>query len=568
MIARKRKEKKMREAGTVPLKNGKTQAVYSFKKAIVEEVYVETVVDSDQDGKKDRVYVEITRPKETEKGLQVPVIYNMSPYKGEDKYPDYHSVDEELYTGGPSSMHRGNYDAYFLQRGYGIVSANSIGTVHSDGCPTTGDEQEILAAKAVIDWLNGRAVAFNKKNEQVVADWATGHVGMIGLSYEGTIPNGVATTGVEGLKTIVPIGAISNWYDYYRANGAVIAPGGYQGDDADRLARGVLDREKYDTCGCFMDEIEKEQDRVTGNYNDFWEKRNYLTNAENIQASVLLVHGLNDENVKRKQFAQWWEVLKENHVPRKLWLHQAGHVDPRKVAEDKWLDTLHKWFDYWLYDIENGIMDEPQVTIQAQDHTWKDFPNWPHVDCVHQTLRMCVDREGNGILGEENTEKKDGSMRIVDHSSIEAKELVKNPSEHSPHRVVFLSEELGGDVRLSGTPSISLRASFEQPMANLTVLLVDYGKKEPTIVTRGWMDPCNRNSIRESEDLTPNTAYTFEWDMEPHDYEFMKGHTVGVVLMMTDYEYTKRPKAKAAMHVYPSLSTITLPVVGKIPIIK
>ena len=68
---------------------------------------------------------------------------------------------------------------------------------------------------------------------------------MMGTSYNGTIPIAAASTGVEGLDAIVPISAISDWYDYYRANGAVRAPhsasGGtgnntYQGEDLDVLA--------------------------------------------------------------------------------------------------------------------------------------------------------------------------------------------------------------------------------------------------------------------------------------------------------------------------------------------
>ena len=42
---------------------------------------------------------------------------------------------------------------------------------------------------------------------------------MIGKSYDGTLANGVAATGVEGLKTIVPICAISAWYNYSRRGG-------------------------------------------------------------------------------------------------------------------------------------------------------------------------------------------------------------------------------------------------------------------------------------------------------------------------------------------------------------
>ncbi len=71
--------------------------------------------------------------------------------------------------------------------------------------------------------MNGRAKAFTADGREVTADWSTGNVGMTGILYNGTLPNGVATTGVW-FKTIIPIAAISSWYDYYRANGAVVVP--------------------------------------------------------------------------------------------------------------------------------------------------------------------------------------------------------------------------------------------------------------------------------------------------------------------------------------------------------
>ena len=55
-------------------------------------------------------------------------------------------------------------------------------------------------------------------------NWHNGHTAMMGTSYNGTIPIAAATTGVQGLDAIVPISAISDWYDYYRANGMVRAP--------------------------------------------------------------------------------------------------------------------------------------------------------------------------------------------------------------------------------------------------------------------------------------------------------------------------------------------------------
>src|SRR5699024_3197070 len=154
-------------------------------------------------------------------------------------YPDYHNVDKELYDGIPYNL-PDYYEDYFVPRGYAVVIADGLGAAGSTGCPTVGGEHEINAAKSVVDWLNDRTTAYNEDGNEVKADWTTGKVGMVGKSYDGTLANGLAATGVEGLETIVPIGAISNWYDYYRANGAVIAPGGYQGDGLDLLAKGVL----------------------------------------------------------------------------------------------------------------------------------------------------------------------------------------------------------------------------------------------------------------------------------------------------------------------------------------
>ena len=57
-----------------------------------------------------------------------------------------------------------------------------------------------------------------------------------GSSYLGTMSNGLATTGVDGLEVIIAEAGISSWYNYYRENGLVTSPGGYPGEDFDSLA--------------------------------------------------------------------------------------------------------------------------------------------------------------------------------------------------------------------------------------------------------------------------------------------------------------------------------------------
>ena len=53
-----------------------------------------------------------------------------------------------------------------------------------------------------------------------------------------------------------------------------------------------------------------------------------MKDAGKVRASVFLVHGMQDLNVRTKHFGQWWDALAKHGVERKIWLSQTGHVDP------------------------------------------------------------------------------------------------------------------------------------------------------------------------------------------------------------------------------------------------
>lgn len=564
------------DATKIELENGMTKPIYSTDGAIIENLMVETEIDSDRDGKRDRVSIKVYRPK-TDPGIKVPVIYEMSPYRSGILDVPVFNVDVDLIPvkhpgngngrgGKPFALaegqaaNLGSLGNYYVPRGYGVILAESIGTGKSDGCATTGDEREILGTKAVIDWLNGSAKGFTEDGKDVVADWSTGNVGMTGTSYNGTLPNAVAATGVDGLKTIIPVAAISSWYDYYRANGAVIAPGGYQGEDTDNMAEAVLTRKNPQVCKDVIAELKGEQDRETGDYSEFWAHRDYVKDAKNVKASVLVVHGLNDWNVKTKQFAQWWEALEKNNVPRKLWLHQGGHSG---ASGNNWPQTQNKWFDYYLYGIENGIMKEPAVDIQREDKTWSKEANWPAPGSV--ATRLHLTGTGNDLGGlhlNPVPNQPHNTQTIIDDPMKKASTLIASPELNSSNRLAYVTTELTDEVRLSGTPKLSIRASIDRPVTNLTALLVDYSSSNPVIVSRGWVDPQNLHSADRSESLVPGRDYTFDWDMQPKDYVFKAGHRIGVVLIASDYDYTVRPKAGTKITITPTRSEITLPIVG------
>ena len=572
------------------VENGVSVPQFDLANAVEETLFVQTTVDSDLDGVKDRVRVRLSRPGETETlGIKVPVIFEHSPYRYNIGGGENHNVDFSVLPQEGIQPHDaaraasaaasvdaadlpGSLDNYWVPRGYAVVLGESIGTGFSDGCPTIGDMKETLATKAVIDWLNGRAQAFNEAGAPVEADWTTGDVGMVGTSYNGTLPNQVATTGVEGLRTIVPTSAIASWYDYYRANGLVRAPhsnvsgqgeNDFQGEDMDVLGYFVEGPGRVEKCAHITDALLQSADRTTGDYNAFWNERDYLHRARGIKASVFVVHGLEDYNVMPTAYASWWAQLAKYHVPRKIWLHKGGHGGP--AAPSDYQRTLNRWMDYWLFGVRNGIMSEPKADIQRPDGTYEKYADWPVPGARDATLKLsspnATDPGGLARSGGGPRQSFVDSGRTLDTDV----SLLPNPDAANPNRLVYLSAPLAGPTHLSGTPKVSLRASVDNRYAaNLTAVLVDYGPSGQTMVTRGWTDVQNRNGVDRSSPITQGREYTFTWPLEPDDYVFPAGHRIGLAIVSTDMNFTLRPLPGTQLTVNPGKSSVTLPVVGRL----
>jgi X-Pro dipeptidyl-peptidase len=580
-------------AGTPTFIDGRAQPTFAGEAVIREDVWVEAPVDSDLDGANDLVHVEVARPESTEtENVDIPAVYAPSPYYAGGNPITNHDVDVELYvpnkrrrdkdprdgsqatrteadTNAVTSSSAGPdigpsfYENYFVPRGFAYVYAESLGSGESTGCPTSGGVNETIGAKAVVDWLNGRAPGHDAEGNAVVADWTTGKIGMMGVSYNGTLPNAVASTGVEGLETIVPVAAISSWYDYYRANGAVVAPGTFQGEDTDVLAEYVLTRENPEVCRPVIDGLTRDQDRITGDYSEFWAERDYMRDVDKVEASVLVTHGLNDWNVKTQHAGQWYEALAERDIPRKIVLHQSGHTDGRgPIGQTRWLDLLNRWMSRWLYDVDNGIEDEPKALIQREDRSLVEYADWP--DPQSEVTEINLEASGDNSIGalELDAPGRGRALEtIVDDAQYDAAELAAMPQ--SPHRLVYQSETVTEAVRMSGTPKLSLQLRFSEPAANVSAGLIDYRPDGTAfLITEGWIDPQNRRSISSTFSINPGTPYRIEFGMQPDDYVFQPGSRIGVVLLSSDFEYTLRPDPGTELTLDANKSQVLLPIVG------
>jgi predicted acyl esterase len=655
--------------------NGLAQAVFSTNPAdwYSGEVWVQAPFDSDNDGRLDRIHADFTAPGEVvTDGLKVPVIFEDSPYYA-GTAPQYSNwaVDHEL--GFPPAFRPATpfwiarntsptistiYKSTWVPRGFAVVHAESPGTGYSDGCPTSGGTNETLAAKAVIDWLDGRAQAYATRNGDtpVVPTWTNGKVGMIGTSYNGTLPEAVATTGVEGLEAIVPISAISDWYDYYRANGMVRAPhsssnpsgnnNAFQGEDLDVLADVVYSRldegNPRTICQSEIDYLKAHIDRATGNRSGFWQERNYMKDVDNVHAATLLAHGNNDFNVIAKNAAQFYNALKKRGVPHMFYFHQGGHGgSPPDVL-------INYWFTHNLYGVDNGVdnlprswivreaascpprqttvtgdqsntatlavadtspfmigfaltvpQTNPNGTITNTTRLIKDIPDsthlvlvspvaigtgqkvsdgtvvflacgtanptpyaeWPDPATRAVTLHVTPGAPARGGLTTAPPEPNAPTETLTDDASIAG--ITSANAASSNVRLIYQTPALAQPVRISGTPTVSLKIASSKPKANLTAALVSYPPiGNGTILTRGWIDPANRNTDWADIPVKPGSFYRMDFDMQPKDTVVPAGNRLALMVLSSDRDFTIRPPAGTQLTLDLPHSSLALPVVG------
>jgi X-Pro dipeptidyl-peptidase len=572
---------------TLPsFRDGQAQIVPGFADPatwVRHHLWVETELDSDGDGRRDRVHVDVTRPRQTDsEGLRVPVVYETSPYfsgvgSASQRFfwnvqhalgavPPARAPMPQIPFGGPRATISNSLVNDWVPRGFAVVHSESPGTGLSQGCPTIGGPNETLAPKAVIDWLNGRARGFTapEGGEPVEAQWSTGKVGMTGTSYNGTLPLAAASTGVEGLEAIIPVSANTSYYQYYRANGLVRSPGGFLGEDTDVLFDFVNSGDPARRAYCVREvrdaQLATGQDRLTGDYSEFWEGRDYERHLDGVRAATLLAHGLGDWNVMPGHSIRVYESLREKDVPVQLFLHPGGHGGSPP------LELMNLWWTRWLYDVDNGAEAAPRFWIVREDGQRpriESFADYPNPDAQIVTLRLGAGGRGVGTLGQ-TASGSQGRETLTDDVSFDGASLASAPS--SDHRLVYATAPLARDVHLSGTPRITVRLSSNRPAANLSVWLVTLPwletPDEASIVTRGWADPQNHSSLMDGEPLEPGRFYDVTFDLEPDDQVIPAGRQLGLMIFSSDREFTLWPPAGTQLTVDLDGTRLELPIVG------
>ena len=603
--------------------NGKSLATFSSHDVIREVVYVESRVDTDKDGLPDLVKVSIIRPRYDG---QIPAVMTASPYhqgtndKASDKAlykmegdlevkpahiielekPEVDFVEPlgqaELVSESEEKLTHINssytLNDYFLPRGFANLYVSGVGTKDSQGLMTNGDYQQIEAYKNVIDWLNGRCRAFtdHTRKREVKADWSNGKVATTGLSYLGTMSNGLATTGVDGLEVIIAEAGISSWYNYYRENGLVTSPGGYPGEDFDSLAELTYSRNLLagdyiranEAHKADLEKVKEELDRKTGDYNQFWHDRNYLLNAHKVQAEVVFTHGSQDWNVKPLHVYQMFHALPA-HINKHLFFHHGAHVYMNNWQSIDFRESMNALLSKKLLGL---ITDYQLPTVIWQDNTepqtWQSLDDFGKQDELHTFSLGTEEKVIQNHYEQEDFERYGKTYQIFNT------ELYQGKANQ-----ITIDLQVSQDIHLNGRVELKLRIKSSTNKGLLSAQLLELGQKKylqpypavlsartidngryhmlenlcelpfnpraQRVLTKGYLNLQNRTNLLTVEEIQPNKWMDFKLELQPTIYKLKEGDTLRLVLYTTDFEITIRDNTDYQLTVDLAQSSLILP---------
>mgnify|MGYP004544783093 FL=1 len=474
-------------------------------------VYVESDYDMDGDGKRDLVKAFIQVPRSAVEGsYKAATLYEARPYcagvqadgydhmkeveSKEYRKFDFADLDKEVPAripegtinamdlalkadpadwyypdkGNNNSMVYENLDNfnYYLVRGFAVVVSAGFGALGSDGFNYVGSEYERDAFKFVVEWLHGDRVAYADREGkiQTKADWSNGNVAMTGRSYAGTMPFAVATTGVEGLKTIVPVAGIADWYTQQNMQGAQR----YWPKEmlnsflayfcSSRYNDEALSEKQLDDIAAFHHELSLQQLKCGFDYNpEFWGAGNYRLHADQIKCSALIVHGFNDENVSTKQFEMMHTAFEQAGQTVKLLLHQGPHITPTMpnknygiLIDGKFYDDIvNEWISHYLYGVENSAEEMPEVLAQTNydQKKWETESAWK----TEHTIKLTSKEESKTVI-DTDWEKAGVSAENFD-------DVMALKSTNMAQR--YVTDPFEKAVTVQGTVCLNLKAALK-----------------------------------------------------------------------------------------------------------
>lgn len=394
--------------------------------------------------------------------------------------------------------------------------------------------------------------------------WCNGVVGMIGISYFGSMQVFAAAERPPSLKAIFVSGGHFDFYETTYHGGVMwfmprAAREGRGGDSGwafthrhksrmletyppEEIKRRVAERLADPDVAAWPNLVhvlnypihhESWFDIITNHLDGEWyEERNPINLARNIDIPVYLQIN-QGRGWTMDGTIELFDVLKG---PKKLEIGPYPPMQSRPWVEEH--DTMFRWYEYWLKGIDNGIMDEPAVKVHVEGRrSWMTGEHWPVVPVEYRPLYLRT----RGKLSFEP------EPLGVEHAHPEGFYQAPLTVTDKVEKLSWCTEPFQEPVTVQGVGAAHLFAAIDQDDTNFILRLWDQapsGKRQ--LVTTGFLKASHRELDERTREGNPYHPHTRSVPVEPgaiNEYviriypfanEFKAGHKLVVELMCNE----------------------------------
>jgi putative CocE/NonD family hydrolase len=500
-----------------------------------------------------------------------------------------------------------------VKYGYVVIVVERPGTGASFGKMNLSFEVVAKETNEILNWIAGQK-------------WCDGNIGMYGESWQAAVQLAAASTANPHLKAIFPA---ASWIDGYTAimysggvynkafgefftwsqkflSSNVITPVDHDKDGA-LLARARAER----TSGMVAEKIATSsrkipyRDSLSPDGNKVW---------IDTMALYPFLDRINRSGIPTYLTTGWYDLCTRDNfllyanltVPKRLVVRPLDHeqVDEKQFDLD-FAAEAHRWFDYWLKGIKNGIMDEPPIHYYlmgtSKKNAWKVTDAWPLKN--QETVRYYFGPEKNSGTTSINTGSLSPSAPTVPEASdTYTVDYTTTSSNHSrwtavnwthdypnmrandAKALIYTTPLLEKDVQITGHPVIGIWLRTTALDLDLFAYLEEVeGSGNSTYITEGNLRASHRTQSQapyenlglpfhnhyESDlaPIPPGEPVQLVFDLLPTSYVFRAGNRIRVTITCADADNFETPVLDPAPNLH-LLRDVNHPSLIQLPVIQ
>jgi putative CocE/NonD family hydrolase len=531
-----------------------------------------------------KLAMDLYRPKDKSTGkvidTKLPVLWMHTPYNR--RYANDKILTGESYPGTAARL---------VKYGYVVAIVDFRGLYASYGHNVAFNRGEWLTA--------ARRDAYDVTEWLAKQPWSNGNIGMWGCSATGGSQLQAATTAPPHLKAIFPMSCEFDAYSFRVPGGMAPAksastnipskmqPGQKSRDAAAEPVDGDTDRSQLNQAIAEHEgTVENEgyapyrdsfADAITDQGSQPWwiqsSPHHYLKQIKASKTAIYLAANWDEGTTKHGAFFTFNNVTN----PAKLIVGPAGHCGWTAVQSQTKFDITveeHRFFDYWLKGIDNGIMKEDRVyyyTYNAPGGSeWRSVKQWPLPN--EKRTKFYLGKGSLSTTAPTGVDQKDEATVAYDVT----------PANMTTKGLVYVTAPLRSDVQVTGHPTINLWVSSTATDGDFVATIQDVAPDGTA--TSYNVNGRIRASLRKLQNapynnlglpwhgfheadvvpLTPGKPAELVFEILPISMIFKAGHSIRLVINFADTRSTLRLDPAPKVTIYRDSthkSYVTLPII-------